>query len=79
MALSYLVGKRNGHTTVWTPERVELLIALWREGHTAVVISKRLGEPGITRHGVICKAWRLELPKRVCGRRPKVSVLRGGP
>lgn len=73
MTQSYLVGKRNGHTTVWTQERVELLVTLWLAGHTATVISRRLGSPMITRTGVLAKVWRLELP----GRRKRVR--RGEP
>ncbi len=47
---------------VWTPERIEMLQSLWREGHSASAIAERLG--GISRNAVIGKAHRLFLPSR---------------
>ncbi len=49
-------------TMVWTPERIEMLQSLWREGHSASAIAERLG--GISRNAVIGKAHRLLLPSR---------------
>ena len=47
---------------VWTPERIEMLQALWQEGHSASAIAEKLG--GISRNAVIGKAHRLFLPSR---------------
>lgn len=47
---------------IWTPERVEMLQSLWREGYSASAIAERLG--GISRNAVIGKAHRLFLPSR---------------
>ena len=47
---------------VWTPERIEMLQSLWREGHSASAIAEKLG--GISRNAVIGKAHRLLLPSR---------------
>ncbi|HXV24764.1 MAG TPA: GcrA family cell cycle regulator [Alphaproteobacteria bacterium] len=47
---------------VWTPERIEMLQSLWREGYSASAIAERLG--GISRNAVIGKAHRLLLPSR---------------
>lgn len=46
----------------WTPERVEKLTVLWREGKTASQISAILGD--VTRNAVIGKAHRLGLSGR---------------
>lgn len=47
---------------VWTPERIEMLQSLWREGYSASAIAEKLG--GISRNAVIGKAHRLLLPSR---------------
>ena len=47
---------------VWTPDRIEMLQSLWREGHSASAIAEKLG--GISRNAVIGKAHRLFLPAR---------------
>lgn len=47
----------------WTKERVEILERMWREGHSASVIARHLGE-GITRNAVLGKAMRMDLPRR---------------
>jgi GcrA cell cycle regulator len=44
----------------WTPDRVQLLTALWSAGETAVVIGVRLG--GLSRSAVLGKVFRLRLP-----------------
>ena len=49
-------------TMDWTPERIEMLQSLWREGHSASAIAQRLG--GISRNAVIGKAHRLLPPSR---------------
>lgn len=52
---------RNKATAEWTPERVQTMLTLWREGHSASEIAKELGG-GITRSAVCGKAWRLRNP-----------------
>jgi GcrA cell cycle regulator len=46
----------------WTPERIEMLTALWAEGLSAQKIADRMG--GISRNAVIGKANRQHLPSR---------------
>lgn len=48
--------------SVWTTDRVSLLIALWNEGYSCSIIAERLG--GISRNSVIGKVARLKLPAR---------------
>jgi GcrA cell cycle regulator len=50
----------------WTDERVEKLLALWQEGHSASHISARLG---ITRNAVIGKLHRMGKSERSAGPR----------
>lgn len=57
-------------TVTWTPERVDILKQLWKDGLTASQISKRLG--GVTRNACIGKVRRLSLPFRGSGR-PKYN------
>ena len=45
----------------WTPERIEELTQLWKAGHSASVIGKRLG---VSKNAVVGKAHRLKLPAR---------------
>ncbi len=44
----------------WTPERVETLRKLWRDGETAATIADRLGV--MSRSAVLGKIFRLRLP-----------------
>lgn len=69
MTLSYLVGRRNGHTTPWTDALIARLKELWAAGYSATEIAKELGH--ISRCGVITKAHRLNLPARKPGRRKR--------
>lgn len=74
-------------SAIWTPERTEQLIALWKEGRTAVWIARALG-PGVSRCAVLGKVYRLGLargpeargrpatPTRAKGRRVEVAVSR---
>lgn len=50
---------RSGPISTWSPERIDLLTTMWREGHSGAQIAERLG--GITRSGVIGKVHRLGL------------------
>ena len=52
---------------MWTPEREEKLIQLWKKGHSGSQIANMLG--GTTRNAVIGKAHRLNLPARSVSRR----------
>ena len=70
MVQTYLIGKRNAYTTLWTEERTALLVRWWAEGHTATEIAKRFGD--ITRCGVKSKVDRLDLPARKPGRPKRV-------
>lgn len=47
---------------IWTPERTEKLIALWKEGRTAAWIARALG-PGVSRCAVLGKVYRLGLAR----------------
>jgi GcrA cell cycle regulator len=69
MTLSYLVGRRNGHTSPWTEAMVARLKELWAQGYSAAEISNELGH--ISRCGVITKAHRLNLAARKPGRRKR--------
>jgi GcrA cell cycle regulator len=53
----------------WTDERVELLISLWTDGHSASIIAGKLGKP-VTRNAVIGKVHRMGL----AGRRVEVRM-----
>ncbi len=44
---------------LWTSDRIDLLIRLWRDGKTAVEIASRLG--GLSRSAVLGKIFRLRL------------------
>lgn len=46
--------------TIWTNDRIERLAALWRDGQTAAVIARTLGE-GVSRNAVLGKLHRLGL------------------
>ncbi len=46
----------------WTPERMETLAELWKEGLTTREIGNRLG---ITKNAVVGKSHRLGLPRRI--------------
>lgn len=61
-----------GLNTSWTPERLELLEALWADGVPAGDIAKRLGG-GITRGMVAGKRFKLGLPPRT-GRIGKAAM-----
>lgn len=52
---------RNKATADWTPERVQKMLTMWRDGHSASEIAQELGG-GITRSAVCGKAWRLRNP-----------------
>src|SRR5215469_11040152 len=54
----------------WTEERIETLSRLWREGHSASQVARRLG--GVTRNAVIGKAHRLGLSVRDAPSRPNL-------
>lgn len=56
-----MYDQRSAET--WTPELVDMLTRLWREGHSATDCARKLGG-GITRSAVIGKVHRLKLPKR---------------
>ena len=56
-------------TTVWTPERVETLKALWTERKSAAEIARQIG-CGLTRNAVLGKVYRLDLPTRAEPRKP---------
>jgi GcrA cell cycle regulator len=62
--------------SVWTEERVDVLIALWREGYSASVISARL-DGVVSRSAVIGKVHRLGLARHTTSRRkpPRPSPL----
>lgn len=47
---------------VWSPENIELLKSLWKQGHSASQIAPRI--PGATRSAVIGKVHRLGLSSR---------------
>jgi len=47
--------------SVWTPDRVEQLAHLWRQGYSTAEIGRRLG---LTKNAVVGKAHRLELNPR---------------
>ncbi|MNW97896.1 GcrA cell cycle regulator [compost metagenome] len=49
-------------SAIWTPERTEKLIALWKEGRTAAWIARVLG-PGVSRCAVLGKVYRLGLAR----------------
>jgi len=60
--------------SAWTPERVERLRALWREGRSAEQIAREL-DHGISRSAVLGKVYRLGLSEG----RPGRSVARKRP
>jgi GcrA cell cycle regulator len=45
----------------WTQERIDQLIELWRQGHSAAEIGRRIG---VTKNAVVGKVHRMGLPKR---------------
>ena len=47
----------------WTDERIATLKKMWKDGHSAADIAKKLGE-GVTRNAVIGKAHRMGLSGR---------------
>jgi GcrA cell cycle regulator len=47
--------------SIWTPELMEQLAALWTEGHSTAEIGRRLG---ISKNAVVGKAHRLSLKPR---------------
>ncbi|MNE38396.1 GcrA cell cycle regulator [compost metagenome] len=49
-------------SAIWTSERTEKLIALWKEGCTAAWIARVLG-PGVSRCAVLGKVYRLGLAR----------------
>lgn len=68
MALSYLIGRRNGQNTPWNKECDALLVQLWSEGYSASQIVDRLGSD-VTRNAVIGRVHRLNLPPRKVAQR----------
>jgi len=61
----------------WTTARVEVLINLWTDGHSASVIAAKMGDP-ITRNAVIGKVHRMGLAgRRVAVRLSYPSINRG--
>lgn len=60
-------------SAIWTPERTEQLIALWKEGRTAAWIAKALG-PGVSRCAVLGKVYRLGLPRGPEARRARSAA-----
>ena len=62
----------------WTDERVEMLKKLWADGLSASQIAAQLG--GVSRHAVIGKVHRLNLPGRAkSGGQTKVRTKRPAP
>lgn len=64
MALSYLIGRRNGHVSPWTGERDALLARLWAEGYSASAIAEQIMDVDVSRCAVIGRVHRLNLPAR---------------
>lgn len=60
-------------SSIWTPERTEKLIALWKEGRTAVWIARALG-PGVSRCAVLGKVYRLGLARGPEARRARPAA-----
>lgn len=60
--------------STWTPDRVETLARLWREGFSAAHIARELGE--VSRNAVCGKVWRMNGgccdPRRNINRKPSV-------
>ncbi len=61
--------------TVWTPERVETLKALWEERYSAAEIARAIG-CGLTRCAVLGKVQRLDLPTHAAPPRPYRATAR---
>ncbi len=45
----------------WTAKAIDLLRALWAEGHSTADIGRRMG---VTKNAIVGKAHRLDLPAR---------------
>ena len=60
-------------SAIWTPERTEKLIALWKEGKTAAWIAGVLGR-GVSRCAVLGKVYRLGLARGPEARRTRPAA-----
>lgn len=60
-------------SAIWTPERTERLISLWKEGRTAAWIARALG-PGVSRCAVLGKVYRLGLARGPEARRARPAA-----
>src|SRR5215471_2797085 len=83
MSLTYFEEprRRNTPNSQWTPERIELLKQLWKEGLSASQIANKLKGARITRCSVIGKVHRLKLEAREARRpaKPKARRANGVP
>ncbi len=66
--LGLLIESAAMTSAIWTPERTEKLIALWKEGRTAAWIARALG-PDVSRCAVLGKVYRLGLARGPQARR----------
>lgn len=60
-------------SAIWTPENIQRLTALWKEGRTAAWIARTLG-PGVSRCAVLGKVYRLGLARGPEARRARVAT-----
>lgn len=67
LSRTYKTPGRNPHDSVWTPERIQKLHALWQEGLSASEIAGRLH---VSRSAIIGKLHRTKATKRAVGRKP---------
>ena len=72
---SYLIGRRNGHDSPWTPERDAVLVRLWAEGYSASQIADQIMGVKVSRCSVIGRVHRLKLP----GRKPRQPASKSPP
>ena len=79
-APSYLVDRRNVHTSPWTDERDAVLTRLWAEGYSASQIADQIMGVTVSRCAVIGRVHRLKLParkEREPARKPRPRRTRG--
>ena len=60
-------------SAIWTPEKTQRLIILWKEGRTAAWIARALG-PGVSRCAVLGKVYRLGLAREPEARRVRPAA-----
>jgi len=60
-------------SAIWTPENIQRLTSLWKEGRTAAWIARALG-PGVSRCAVLGKVYRLGLARGPEARRARVAT-----